>query len=182
MKTNLARRTMPAGALALVLAGLLSGCGAAAGESATSPSVSPTPVETPGGAAAAVGDYQLTGFWIKESSLDLSAGFGTITNNGTADDALVGVSAPGVPAIELHQTLGGVMQQVESFPVPAGGSLVLSPGANHLMLVGLADPLSVGEEVELALRFASGGTASILAPVEPFSGDDGHGHAEDTQH
>jgi copper(I)-binding protein len=173
------RRLMPAVALTAALSLSLAACGSDDSD-ATEPSPSPTMsgamATTPDGASATVGDFALTGFWVKESSLDLSAGFGTITNNGTEADALVGASAPGVPMIEMHETVDGVMQQVESFPIPAGGSLTLAPGGNHLMFMGLTEPLAVGETIDITLSFESGQTAMITAPIEPFSGDDGHDH------
>lgn len=157
------------------MAGCASDGGSGTGVSPSpSASMSQEMADMPEGASATDGDFELKNMWVKESSLDLSGGFGTITNTGSEDDALVGASAPGVPMIELHETVEGVMQQVESFPVPAGGTLVLKPGANHLMLMGLTEPLEPGKTLEVTLKFESGATATIVAPIEPFSVDDGH--------
>jgi copper(I)-binding protein len=41
----------------------------------------------------------------------------------------------------------------------------LVPGGDHLMLEGLVAPLVPGEAVPLTLRFASGGTVEVTAPV-----------------
>ena len=181
MEPTIARRTAPLAALLLATGLALAACssGDGAGSSSPSPSMSDSMAsvgaDQPEGASATVGDYDLTGFWVKESSLDMSAGFGTITNNSTEDDALIGATAQGVPQVELHQTVDNVMGQVDSFPIAAGGTLVLSPGGNHLMFIGLTQPLQVGATVDIALQFESGRTATITAPIEPFSGDDGHG-------
>jgi copper(I)-binding protein len=170
--TTTMRRLMPAAALTAALGLTLAGCG-------SDDTPEPTATESAAmgmvadGAAANVGDLELTGFWVKESSLDLAAGFGTIANNGPEDDALVGATAADVPAVELHQTMDGVMQQVDSFPAPAGGSVTLAPGGNHLMLLGLTEPLVAGESLDLTLSFASGATAEITAPIRPFTSDGG---------
>ncbi len=170
------RRLMPAVALTTALSLSLAACGSDDSDVAAdpSPTAAGAMATLPEGASASVGDFSLTGFWVKESSLDLSAGFGTIANDSAEDDALVGASAPGVPMIEMHETVEGVMQQVESFPIAAGGSLTLAPGGNHLMLMGLTERLAVGETLDITLSFASGQTATITAPVEPFSTSDGH--------
>ena len=170
------RRLMPAIALTAALSVSLAACGSDDSDVAAdpSPTASGAMATLPEGASATVGEFVLTGFWVKESSLDLSAGFGTITNDGPEDDALVEASAPGVPMVEMHETVDGVMQQVESFPIASGGSLTLAPGGNHLMFMGLTEPLAVGETIDITLSFASGQTATITAPVEPFSTSDGH--------
>jgi len=179
MKRLTTRKALPWAAVALAAGLSLSGCASGdSDEAASTPSPSASMSQDmammPEGASATEGDFELQNMWAKESSLDMSAAFGTITNNADEDDALVGASAPGVPTVELHETVDGVMQQVESFPIPAGGTLELKPGANHIMLMGLVEPLKVGETLELTLTFESGATATIEVPIEPFSMDDGH--------
>ncbi len=181
MKHLTARRVAPAAALTLAAALALVGCssGNDDGDSASASSGSAGTTEMPVGVSASISDtLEVSGFWVRESSLDLSAGFGTITNTGSADDALVGASAEGIPMIELHQTVDGVMQQVPQFPVPAAGSVTLAPGGNHLMFMGLTEPLTAGEEVEVTLEFASGQTGSLVAPIEPFTPPDGQGSTD----
>jgi len=156
-------------AVALAAVAPLTACASDDTTRTAEPSMASSASSMPTGASATVGDFELAGFWVKESSLDLSAGFGTIANTGASDDTLVGAEAPDVPMIELHQTVDGVMQQVEGFAVPAGSSLELAPGGNHLMFMGLTEPLVVGEDIEVTLRFESGATASITAPIEPFT-------------
>lgn len=170
---------LPVTAIALAAGLALAGCSSedSGGSASPMPSTSQSEhsAQPPTGASLVVGTYELTNVWVKESSLDMSGGFGSITNNAEVDDALVAASAPGVPTIELHETVDGVMQQVPRFPIPAGGTLVLAPGGNHLMLMGLTQPLNVGQTIEVTLTFESGETATIEAPIEPFTADDGHG-------
>lgn len=164
-------RLVAMGAAALLLAGCASGSSTPA-EPATSPE--PSPTTSADGASASVGDLDLTGFWVKESSLDLAAGFGTITNTGDQDDALVSFTAAGIPTTEIHTTTDGVMSQVPELAVPAGGSAVLAPMGDHLMLIGITEPLTPGMTVPLDLTFASGATVTVDAPVRAFTGDTGH--------
>lgn len=57
------------------------------------------------------------------------------------------------------------MVPVKSLTVPAGGELLLKPGGDHLMLMGLKRPLKVGERLRLTLVTADGRTLSVSAPV-----------------
>jgi copper(I)-binding protein len=167
------------------VAALLAGCASSPGGTTSSPAPEASP-SAPGmaadGAAATVGELELAGFWVKQSSLDLSAGFGTITNSGSTDDALVSFSAPGVPTTEIHTTQDGVMQQIPQLPVPAGGTAVMAPMGDHLMLIGLTSPLEPGTTVPLTLTFASGSTVTLEAPVKAFTGGTGHGDGDDHGH
>lgn len=88
------------------------------------------------------------------------AGFFTLTNRGTAPDALVGAESPLARKAEVHRTTmaGGVMKmaKVERVAVPAGGKVTFAPGGYHLMLFGLTRALTAGDRVPTTLTFASG--------------------------
>ena len=78
--------------------------------------------------------------------------------------------------VELHETVANdsgemVMQPKEGgFVIPAGGTLTLEPGANHIMLMGLAKPIVAGDEVSFTLTFADGSTYTFTAPAKDFTG------------
>lgn len=178
------RKSIAAAALVAAVCAGLTGCGsdtppAAAQSPSPSPSATSSGTADPHEASTTVGALRLTDFWVKQSSLDMSAGFGEIENTGSSADALVKVEAEGVPVVELHQTTNNVMAQVDSFPIPAGDDLALEPGGNHLMFLGLTDPLVPGDTVDLTLTFQSGATAALTVPVVAFTGDDGHEHSDD---
>ncbi|WP_394685899.1 copper chaperone PCu(A)C, partial [uncultured Microbacterium sp.] len=64
-----------------------------------------------------------------------------------------------------------VMREVEGgFVIPAGGSIELAPGGNHLMFMDVTSPLRAGAETTITLTFADDSTAEITAPVKEFSG------------
>ena len=46
-----------------------------------------------------------------------------------------------------------MMREVASFPVPAGGELVLEPSGDHIMLMGLKEPLALDQSFPLTLSF-----------------------------
>ena len=56
------------------------------------------------------------------------------------------------------------MQQVPAYDLNAGAAFKLEPGGNHIMLLGLAKQLKVGDTFTITLRLASG--ASIDSKVE----------------
>jgi len=57
------------------------------------------------------------------------------------------------------------MRRIEALPLGAGASVELAPGGTHVMLVGLAAPLTAGAKVELTLVFAGAGEIAVEVPV-----------------
>jgi periplasmic copper chaperone A len=57
------------------------------------------------------------------------------------------------------------MQPVDSVPLPAGEPVSFAPGGYHLMLLDLAEPLTVGETIEITLTFEKAGTQTVAAEV-----------------
>lgn len=120
---------------------------------------------------------------------DLGAGYLTVTNS--TDDAvtLESVSAEGVGAIELHESLAaadGTMAmepRPEGFEIPAGATVTLEPGGKHLMLF---DPegtndlnlvLDFGDEtIEVVATFDEAQSASL---DDMDHGDADHGDMDD---
>jgi periplasmic copper chaperone A len=54
------------------------------------------------------------------------------------------------------------MESVNEMIIPAGGSLQLEPGGNHLMLMGLKVHPKEGAKIDLSLKFAPGNQALDL--------------------
>ena len=58
------------------------------------------------------------------------------------------------------------MQEVESVPVPAGGTVSFEPGGYHVMLIELVARRSrSGQTVPVTLTFAEAGTIEVTATV-----------------
>ena len=102
----------------------------------------------------------------------IGVGFMQLKNAGAAPERVVGVSSPVAGRVEMHVTIreGDVMKmrQVESFEIPAGGSVELKPGGAHLMLMELNRPLSQGEKVPLTLKLESGAEVKTELGVAPM--------------
>jgi copper(I)-binding protein len=110
----------------------------------------------------------------------IGVGFMQLKNAGAAPERVVGVSSPVAGRVEMHVTIreGDVMKmrQVESFEIPAGGSVELKPGGAHLMLMELNRSLTKGERVPLTLKLESGAEVKTeLGVAEMGARHPGHG-------
>jgi len=100
------------------------------------------------------------------------AAFFTISNAGEAADRLVAVRSEVARRTELHTHIlndQGVMRMVhveEGFEIPAGGAHALARGGDHVMLMGLAEPLEQGSTVTLMLEFEVAGEIAVDMPVD----------------
>ncbi|MYJ52133.1 MAG: copper chaperone PCu(A)C [Gammaproteobacteria bacterium] len=92
-----------------------------------------------------------------------------VENSGPKADMLMGAEADVARKIELHATShedGQMkMHHHHSFEVPADGSLELAPGALHIMLMGLVEPLEAGQSFDLKLMFMHAGEMSVEVEV-----------------
>ncbi|WP_417325982.1 copper chaperone PCu(A)C [Halarcobacter sp.] len=110
-----------------------------------------------------------------------SAAFMTVVNTSDKDVAIVKASSTVSKVVELHthDMKDGVMKmyQVPKIDVTSKSETVLKPGGFHIMLIGLHNPLKVGENVELTLELSNGETKTITAPVKTVMGGmKHHGH------
>ena len=96
-----------------------------------------------------------------------------VANDGDIDDRLLGLQSDVAERVEIHEMRmdGDVMrmrQVAGGLPVPAHGRLVLAPGGQHLMLIGLKRQLAEGDRFQLTLQFARAGPVRanvvVLAP------------------
>ncbi len=127
-------------------------------------------MSSPSPSASAMGD--MGGM---DMSMPMSAMFGTLRNTGDSDITITGGSSPVAGMVQLHETVktdSGAMQMQEKkggFVVPAGGTFVLKPGGNHVMLMELTGPLDNGSTTSVTLT-TSAGTVTLTVPVRAFSG------------
>jgi periplasmic copper chaperone A len=86
-----------------------------------------------------------------------------------AGDRLLAASGTVADAIEIHTHTndGGVMKmrKVEGIDVPEGGAAKLVPGGDHIMLIGLKQPLKAGEAFKLKLTFEKAGAIDVDVTV-----------------
>ena len=100
-----------------------------------------------------------------------------IRNIGKAGDRLLRVSSPVAQTVEIHSmTMDGnlmKMRAVQALDIPPGSMVSLGTGGYHVMLMGLHQPLAVGDEVPLTLMFEKAGALDVSAYVEaPKAGAD----------
>jgi periplasmic copper chaperone A len=111
--------------------------------------------------------------WVREPppGTEVAAAYFTVRNAGHDAVVLVDVSSPLASETMLHESkvVGGEsrMRMLERLVIPARGAVTLTPGAIHVMLTGLHQPLRVGQRVPLVLRFANGQQIRVSAPVRP---------------
>jgi copper(I)-binding protein len=101
-----------------------------------------------------------------------------LTLTATGDDRLVSVSSPVASRIEIHESKieSGMMMMTElpgGLPLPAGQAVELKPGGNHIMLLGVATPLTAGATAPLTLTFANAAPVEVVARVAqpPVAGE-----------
>ncbi|MFF7980132.1 copper chaperone PCu(A)C [Streptomyces sp. NPDC007901] len=170
MTSHTTRRPRPGGirvGTAALLLGCttLAGCSSPASTSATHASSSPTT------GAVTYDEPVLTvsGAYIRQPpTADMAAGYFTVTNTGRQPDKLTGVTSDAASSVSMHRTTAeNQMAPVQAFTIPAGGSLVLRTGGNHLMLTGFKKKPTAGETITLRLRFAASDSITVRVPVEP---------------
>jgi copper(I)-binding protein len=113
----------------------------------------------------------ITAAWVRATppGVTTAAAYLTITNNGTAEDRLLGATSPAARKLELHASVEehGMqhMQPLADVAIPAGGSVELAAGGTHIMLIDIGGPMKPGDEVPLTLHFAHAGDLTINVPV-----------------
>jgi periplasmic copper chaperone A len=121
-------------------------------------------------AMAQSGSVQVTHAWARATPAKAENGAAYLTIEAATPDRLTGVSTPVANNAELHQmTMQGDvmrMRQVAGIDLPAGKPVTLKPGAFHIMLLGLKQPLKQGGHFPLTLVFAKAGTRQVEVTVE----------------
>lgn len=114
-------------------------------------------------------------------SVPNSAAYFTLMNHGPSVN-LVGVDVAFANEAQLHTVLeeNGIvkMRQVPTFELPQDGTLTLGESGEHVMLLGLNQPLVSGDSVELILKFDDGSKLPISLKVskQAIAKMDGHEH------
>ncbi len=125
--------------------------------------------------------------WVKSSEMSMAGGmtavYGTLTNNSSEDVVLVGGSTEIAGVVEVHEMamIDGEMKMQEidgGLLIPAGQSVVLEPGGNHLMLMMLTADLVAGQEISVTFDFDGAEDLTIDGIVaKPAEGGDEEYHS-----
>ena len=97
-------------------------------------------------------------------------GYATLINKGPAPDRLIGASIPVAATSEVHSMSmkDGVMHMerlANGLPIPAGATVVLAPGGNHLMFFKPSAPIKVGQSIKGTIVFEKAGTVPVTFAV-----------------
>jgi len=125
------------------------------------------------------GDIHVEGAWVRAVSAPEAGGpvhtaaYMTIVNMGSVTDSLVGAHTPVARLATIQRTRIdedglATMGPAGAVEIPAGASLILEPGALHVMLMEVRDSLLPADTVDVVLRFASGREVKSRAAVRAF--------------
>lgn len=119
--------------------------------------------------------------------MTMSGVFMDIANQSGKDDVLVGGSTPVAGKVELHTHVNdnGVMRMREvegGIALAKGKTASLQPGGLHVMLIGLKQPLKIGDSFPLTLKFKQAKpqtiTVNIKAGPNMAAGHEGANHGK----
>jgi len=126
---------------------------------------------SPGSAASSASGPTVTGAWARAAAAGgQSAAYFTLSNPTDSADALISASSPAAGTAQVHETSvdgngTAAMTPVDRVDLPAGDTVEFKPGRYHVMLMGLAADLTVGQTIELDLVFEHAGTVVVKAEI-----------------
>ncbi|HAT1310588.1 TPA: copper chaperone PCu(A)C [Corynebacterium striatum] len=117
---------------------------------------------------------------------DMTAIFGSIHNGSDKDITVTGfASSIEADMYQIHEVVDGVMREKSGgLKIAAGESAELKPGGEHLMLMGVKEPVMAGEKVEVTLLLSDGSKVELgeLPVREIGAGDENYGDMSGHQH
>jgi copper(I)-binding protein len=118
---------------------------------------------------------QLTDGWAKAADSGMSAAFGMLKNPTSKPVRIVAAISPDSSVLQLHEVVSKdgsmVMQQkTGGFLIPAGGSVELKPGGNHIMFMKVTEPITAGAMVPITLITSDGGLFRTKVLAKVFNG------------
>ena len=105
-----------------------------------------------------------------------------VENRGKRVERLLSVSFPktvserGELHTMKHENGKMIMREVPKFEIPAGGKLKLQPGGDHLMIIGIKEPLKAGSTLKATLQFENAGKVEVDLTVKARGDIKKHGH------
>lgn len=165
---------------ALAATAALAACGSTSSGTTVAASTPAAPTTaattTPAGSGTTAPGVTLEDAWIKTGTTGaMTAVFGTLTNPGAADVTVKGGMSDVATMVELHEVVmadGAMKMQPKAggFTVPAGGTHVLEPGHDHIMVMGLTKNVKAGDMVTVELMLSDGSKVTVEAVGKDFTG------------
>ena len=121
-------------------------------------------------ALAQTNQLEVTSAWARATPAKAENGVAYLTIRSPTPDRLVSVSSPVAKKAELHtMSMEGMvmkMRPLAGLDIAAGQPVTLKPGGEHIMLLGLSEPLLEGQSFPLTLTFEKAGMRELTVAVE----------------
>ncbi len=121
-------------------------------------------------ALAQPAQLEVNNAWARATPGKAETGAAYVTITSPTADRLVSASTPVAKKAELHtMSMQGMvmkMRPIAGVDIPAGQPVSLKPGGEHIMLMGLNQPLREGQSFPLTLDFEKTGPRTVTVTVE----------------
>jgi copper(I)-binding protein len=115
-------------------------------------------------------ELEVDNAWAGATPGQVENGAAYVTITSPSADRLVSASTPAAKKAELHtMSMQGMvmkMRPVSGVDIPPGQAVTLKPGGEHIMLMGLNQPLREGQSFPLTLNFEKAGPRTVTVTVE----------------
>jgi copper(I)-binding protein len=123
---------------------------------------------------------EVSNAWSRATPAKAENGAAYVTILSPTPDRLLSASSPVAKKAELHtmEMAGMVMKMrpTAGHDIPAGQPVALKPGGEHIMLIGLQQPLREGQSFTLTLNFEKAGARTVSVAVEKAGAMSGMHH------
>ena len=131
-------------------------------------------------ALAQTNQLEVSNAWARATPGKAEIGGVYLSLQSPVADRLTGLSTPVASTAQLHTgTMEGGIMKMRPLPeldLPAGQPVALKPGGEHIMLIGLQQPLREGQSFTLTLNFEKAGARSVSVAVEKAGAMSGMHH------
>ena len=121
-------------------------------------------------ALAQPAQLEVNNAWARATPGKAENGAAYVTIQSPTADRLVAASSPVAKKAELHtMSMQGMvmkMRPIAGLDIPPGQPVTLKPGGEHIMLMGLNQPLREGQSFPLTLNFQKAGPRTVTVAIE----------------
>ena len=129
---------------------------------------------------AQTNQLEVSNAWARATPAKAENGAAYVTIVSPTPDRLLSASSPAAKKAELHtMEMAGMVMKMRPLPgldIPAGQPVALKPGGEHIMLIGLQQPLREGQSFTLTLNFEKAGARTVSVAVEKAGAMSGMQH------
>jgi len=115
-----------------------------------------------------LGSLEIGHPWTRPTSAQLGAAYCVLAVKGDTEERLSYAETPIAERVELRNAAGEAVHSIEIAPKRP---VVLRPGKSYLALVGLKQPLKLGDSFPLTLRFDIAAEITVTVMVENVPGE-----------